>query len=108
MTFRDVWKYIQTAERNAVGYNFCAGETEQNAKDCLHIYGSFRQVNLCERDVYGGFTSWCNIVFSVGANPDVKVYTVRQGICDYDHPIQYTLDSEVPIWISAMLGNYIK
>ena len=106
MTFRDIWKYIQTAERNDVGYNFRAGETEHTAKNCLHIYGSFRQVNICNKDAYGGFTSWCNIVFSMDNN--AKVYTVNNGVCDYNHPMQYDLDSEVPKRISSVLKCYVK
>ena len=108
MTFRTLFNFIADAPRNNVGMHFAAGESYGTATDALHIYGSKRQVNICEKDIYGDYTSYCNIVFSVGANPRVSVYTVKQGICDYDHPIQFDIEDEIPMWIVQSLRKFIQ
>jgi hypothetical protein len=76
MTFKDLYKFIQIAERDEFGYYRISKHT------ALHIYANRTQVNVCEMDGFHGWMSMMNFVF----RPDedvVVVYTVKNGVADY-------------------------
>lgn len=92
--YYDLWKFIQEADVDDVGYHEHGASIYK-----LQIYSNKNQVNIVDviLDV-----SVCNIVF----DPDeeiVKIYKVRRGICDYNNPI---INADINSQINSMLGIF--
>lgn len=91
LTFKNVYEYIQQADRNEFGYHF---PFENDTFHAFHIYNGLRQVNINVMND-NSYLSICNLIFDPEAHL-VKIVKVNEnGIADYDDILEITWDSSL-------------
>lgn len=91
-TFKDLYDFIQTADRDESGYY------KWDRSRALHIYDGRHQVNICHDPMGSGdYMPIRNIVFD---GDEVRLYKVNyNGVCDYDHPITCNIDDHMDSYL---------
>lgn len=95
LTMRNIYEYIQEAERNDIGKHF---PFPKHQEFCLHIYNGRRQVNIS----WNGNTVM-NLIFDPDCN-DVAIYWVHHEIADYEHPDRHSMDDAMSCIKSVISG----
>lgn len=85
LQFKDLYNYIQTADRDSFGIHKPFNDSDV----AFHIYSGNVQVNVMMGDVV-----LLNFVFDPD-NEYVSIYSVEQGIADYEHPLTYSMSSYI-------------
>lgn len=105
VTFRDLFDYIQTANRYDNGIH----RRGWNDELCMHIYDNLHQVNIVTSDhALFADMSLINFVYTENDNDlEVNVYLVDdKGVADYDHP--HTYDGNDRLEDCALFSNFLK
>ncbi len=85
LQFKDLYNYIQTADRDRFGIH----KPFKDSDVAFHIYSGNVQVNMMMGDV---------VLLDFVFDPDdeyVSIYSVEQGIADYEHPLMYPTSSYI-------------
>lgn len=103
--FRDLYDYIQIAEKDYYGQHFPFNKDKSYS---FHIYNGRFQVNICKYNKESdSYDSMVNFIFNP-KNEEVKIVKVNQYlVADYDNPLVmgwYTPVND-SLWVSFIGGN---
>lgn len=115
VTFKDLFDYIQTAERDEFGYHDPFPNDKSLPKLLFHIYDNKRQVNITYMQNTGdpSPSSIGNIIFDE-EDQVVKLIEVNEsGYANYDNPIVLHIKTVIDIKDDyskyvGIMGNYIR
>ena len=101
-TFKDVYNFIQSAERDEWGYFI----PEEDNVYAFHIYEGRKQMNVCIHNADGGYDPLN--VFTFHRDGEVREYSVRNGCADYNHPhVMSICDPVTRVILAAGIITYI-
>lgn len=101
ITFKDLYDYIQKADRNAYGYHF-----PKDTSIAFHIYHNMNQMNICIKD-NNFYKPICNFIFDSEFDI-VKIANVNDnGISDYDNMISINWNKSLTneVWVNYVGEN---
>lgn len=105
LVFKDLWEYIQSAERDSSGMNYPFHGDNELVEFGFHIYSGRNQVNICRGTDGIAFSSIANFVFD---DDEVSVIRVNNHqIADYDNPLRISITTpidDVPSEWTSYLG----
>ena len=96
---KDLFHYIQTAERDEFGYHYPYGSDNSGIR--FHIYSNLRQVNIMVDN-----ETVIDMVFDPGENI-VTFYPVENEICDYEAGISMKMNETIDAQVSGC-WKYLK
>lgn len=104
MTYGELLQYIRSASRDDFGYH------STNNDNCLHIYDSMQQVNICVGKPGSIIRPLpiANIIFNVksdGTTRTASLIPVINGVSQYDCITNHTLNEQVDDYYGLILDN---
>lgn len=104
-TFKDIKKFLETAERDEIGYHYM---NKNFPKIIIHIYDGYREANI-HIDQDGNICHDMIIGKIYFDNDRVSLIPVNRGCALYDESVKVNIDTDInDINVSKILNRVYK